>query len=511
MRRPAFTALAGVLAAASGLLTACGDRQPSRSSPPNAGPRAATIAVGALPRTLDPARASSVAERAIAAATQTPLLTYRRTAGDEAATLTPALAGALPQLSLDAREYRFQLRRGLVYADGALVKASDVERAIAHASADATDGELRTVLASIVGAPSRDGATLSGVRSDDRSGMVVVRLRHADGRVPFALADPATAPQPSLPKAGEIPASTGPLRIASSSKRSVVLAANPLRATISTVPAARLAQLSLVLRPSGASARELAGGTVDLDLTAAAVSSRGSARGARASAATLVTGPSTSVVAAVVAQRGALAARTVRRALAAAIDRRDAGSAASGAAPTCGLLPPFAVGAVDREPCPAPPAAPLRRLLTGVQVTVAVPRGEAWSAATEAILREAIDALGGTASFAASRAPLEAAASGAADIAVARVTPRLPHPSFWLEPAASFDALLAREVPRLTAGPLTGTGGRWAALDRRVVDRGVVMPLLALERVAVVGRQVDRRTVLLHPLFGLDLAALDLA
>ena len=195
-------------------VTGCGGGEKA-SSPPSAAPRGATVSVAVLPTTLDPARASSVAERAIAVATQTPLLTYRRTTGDQAATLEPALAGDLPKLSSDDREYRFQLRSGLVYADGRLVKASDIERAIAHASVASTDPALRAVLGSIVGAPSKDGQSLPGVRSDDRTGVVLVQLRRPDGRLPLALADPATAPMPELPAKGKVPASTGPLRVAS--------------------------------------------------------------------------------------------------------------------------------------------------------------------------------------------------------------------------------------------------------------------------------------------------------
>src|SRR5690606_11405474 len=57
-----------------------------------------------------------------------------------------------------------------------------------------------------------------------------------------------------------------------------------------------------------------------------------------------------------VAPRGELERRTTRRALAATLDRREVGTGVQPAAPACGLLPAFAVGAVVRDPCPQAPS-----------------------------------------------------------------------------------------------------------------------------------------------------------
>lgn len=269
MRRPAWIR-AALLAAAAGcgavILAGCGsgDDDPQIDSSPT--PQALQVAVTALPRTLDPARATTPSERAVAAAINTPLLTYRRSTDTDAATLEPALAKALPTLSGDHTEYRFTLRPGLLYADGQVVTASDVERSIAHASAHAADAELRAVLSEIVGAPSEDGQTLTGVVSDDATGVVIVKLRRPDSRLPFALADPATAPLPALPssEAKVLPSSTGPLRVARVTGTTVELVANPLRARIATVPAADATQITLTSRTP--TARALASGRVDVVL-----------------------------------------------------------------------------------------------------------------------------------------------------------------------------------------------------------------------------------------------------
>lgn len=503
--RVARRAICASLVASAALLAGCGDADDAPSSPPNAGPRGATVAVPALPRSLDPARASTPTERAVAVATQTPLLTYRHTTGEDAAALEPALAGALPELSPDAREYRFQLRRGLVYADGQLVKASDVERAIAHASVVSPDPLLRSALRSIVGTPSDDGQTLSGVQSNDASGEVTVRLRRPDGRVPFALADPATAPTPSLPKDGAIPASTGPLRIARATDRSIELAANSLRPTISTVPAARLAQISLVPRPpadGGVTNEVLRSGDIDL-----ALGGQSPADGAPEGGNAWVTGATTGVAALYLPPVGPTAARSVRQALAAALELPDRPLADASVA-TCSLIPSFAAGAVEREPCPVPPREPERLLLAGQTVRIASPEGVVDGDVLEVIGR-AFVALGASPSSISVDDPLAAVAAGRADVAVAVLAPRLAHPSGWLEAAAPLDPLLTREVPRLTRGPLTGTSERWAELERRAVERAVAIPLLAIQRRVTAGPSIDRRTVRIHPVLGVDLAAVD--
>ena len=313
-RRWVLSCLAVALATT---LVACGDGGGGRDRPDaSATPQGLTVAVNSLPATLDPARARSVSERAVAAAVQTPLLTYARRTDADAAKLEPALARGLPELSADETEYRFTLRPGLLYADGRLVTASDVERSIAHASAIAVDPEIRAVLAGIIGAPSRDGQTLTGVRTDDRTGAIVVRLRKPDGRIPFVLADPSTAPQPELPKPGRnaLPASSGPLRVARVTASSIELVSNPLRARISTVPAARSTQISLTDRAATPGA--LATGAVDVDLQPGLSDTL-------PDDVTAVEGGTGEVWSLVIAPRGELADRAIRRAFAEAVDRRD--------------------------------------------------------------------------------------------------------------------------------------------------------------------------------------------
>lgn len=539
-----LAAFAASLVAATGLAGCGGDGDDDQGTQP-ATPQPLTVAVDTLPRSLDPALARSVSERAVATAVHTPLLTYERRTDADAATLEPALARALPELSDDETEYRFTLRPGLLYADGRVVTASDVERAIAHASVVAADPEIREVLGGIIGAPSTDGRTLSGVRSDDRTGAIVVRLRRPDGRVPLALADPATAPLAELPRAGSdaLPASTGSLRIARVTSSSVELVTNPLRPRIATVPAARATQISLTDRT--VTDASLDRGLVDVDLQPSSIDDLPggveTAEGATGEVWSLLLSP-----------RGALVDRAARRSLAEAIDRRalDDGDGSDGAAPACGLLPGYVTGAVTRDDCPPAPVTPTGAGLTvgGIRLAVPRPSGSAASSgsssggsstnasssrrttgaagstsSTTPTARSSTDR-GTTAALAIVRSALGSAvaaggevvatdpaallADGRADAALVRTTPSLPHPANWLLPSASVDALLAREIPRLAQGPLTGSADRWSELEERAVDRFVAVPLAVGRRSVLVGRSVSPASVLLHPVLGVDLTAL---
>ncbi len=498
-RAPTSVVLMAGLVLLAGL-SGCGDDE--RDQPDaSATPQSLTVAVDELPTSLDPARARSVGERAIAFAVQTPLLTYKRRTDADAATLEPALARDLPVLSPDETEYRFTLRPGLLYADGRLVTASDVERSIAHASVDAADPELREVLAGIIGSPSRDGQTLSGVRTDDRTGAIVVRLRSPDGRIPLVLADPATAPQPELPKAGlgTLPASTGSLRVARVTRDSIELVSNPLRARISTVPAAQATQVSVTSR--AATPATLVRGDVDLDLDPTRTADL-------PDSVDTVEGGTGEIWSLLLAPRGDLASRTVRRGLGEAVDRRklDESTESTGVAAACGLLPGYVTGSVVRDDCPPAPVKPSSAALAVAGIRLAVPRQG--STAVLAVVRAALGSAVAAGGEVVTADPVQALTEGRADAALVQVRPSLPHPAAWLAPAASVDELLARELPRQTAGPLTGSEARWSDLERRAVDRFVAVPLAVGRQTVLVGPSTERASVLLHPVLGVDLTAL---
>lgn len=536
MRARRFVAATALLI---GALAGCGDGGTTGGTEPqpSAQPDRIVVATGSPPRTLDPARATRRSETLIAAATQLPLLTYRHRTGDDAADLEPALARDLPRLSGDRLEYRFALRPGLVYSDGRLVKASDVERAIAHASRHAENPRIRAVLGGIVGAPSVDGETLRGVRSDDRNGAVVVRLRAPNGQLPQTLADPSTAPMPDLPSRDPrvLPPATGPLRVARVARTSVELVANPLRAKIDAVPAARTAQVSVLGR--AARTAEITGGTIGV---AYVVDRAGTAAGPQTVAAT--SGTQWTLL---VASTGPFANRADREALAEAVDRRLVTDVGGAGRPSCGLFPSWVVGATTRDDCPPVPVNETDTPLLGATVRVGVPPSvtdrvtgttppatspdastlagpdavtRAGSAAQSVVLR-ALEEIGASASTQSIPSADTAAGlsdihreliSGDLDAALVRTAPELPHPAEYLRPVAGVDLLVARELAEQTTQPLTGSGGAWSDLERRAIDRAVAIPISSETTTVGVGKPVDPRSVVLHPVLGLDLAALRL-
>ncbi len=187
--------------------------------------------------------------------------------------------------------------------------------------------------------------------------------------------------------------------------------------------------------------------------------------------------------------------------MARAVDRRGGDPEAE----LCTLLPGFVAGGESRSPCPAPPSIE-GDALRGITLRIAARQP---STGTDR-LRDAIRRLGGRTALIRTPAPLSLLATGDAAIAVDTITPQLPHPAAWLLPAEPLDPLLAREVPRRTRQPVTGAAARWATLEARARDRGVAIPLAAgVQRVRIEGR-IEPRSVALHPILGLDLAALRL-
>lgn len=543
MRRVAVSIAAA--AALTGAPAGCGDGggdSGAGAPSPSAQPDRIVVATGSAPRTLDPAKATRRSETLIAAATQLPLLTFRHRVGDDAADLEPALARDLPRLSDDRREYRFRLRPGLVYSDGRLVKASDVERAIAHASRNATNPRIRAVLDGIAGAPSADGETLRGVRSDDINGTVVVSLRAPDGQLPQVLADPATAPIPELPADDPrvLPPATGPLRVARTAGASVELVANPLRAKIDTVPAARTSQVAVLGRP--ATEADIADGSVGVTFDLGPTRT-----GATQQTVSAASGAQWSLL---VSSGGAFSTRADREALAEAVDRRLITQIGNAGRPSCGLYPSWIVGASTRDDCPPVPVQDGDQPLLGSTVRVGVPPGVTTpnrtdtgsltdalpttppgatlsgpSAITragttaEAVVLAALDELGATTATertsstdtAAGLADLtRALTAGEIDAALVRTTPELPHPAGYLAPVASVDVLIAQQIPSQTSKPLTGSGGAWSRLERRAIDRAIAIPISGETTTVAVSDRVDPRSVVLHPVLGLDLAALRL-
>jgi peptide/nickel transport system substrate-binding protein len=151
----------------------------------------------------------------------TGLLTFRHAEGEPGARVIPGLAEDVPEPTNGGRTYEFQLREGLEYSDGSLVKASDFENTIKRLLKLA--GPYSSFLTGIEGAAEfqENGdfdADIPGIETDDRTGEITINLTEPDTKLKFALAEPYTAPTPaakSPPKSltKSPPPGVGPYRI----------------------------------------------------------------------------------------------------------------------------------------------------------------------------------------------------------------------------------------------------------------------------------------------------------
>ena len=176
---------------------------------------------GSFPDYLDPALSHSEEGWTAIYDTYIPLLTYKHASGKEGSEVIPGLARALPQISADGKTYRLQLRSGLRYSDGSLVKASDFAKAIERVFLLNSSGS--PFYTDIVGAEefakARSGG-IPGIVTDDKTGEITIRLARPRGTFLQELALPFAAPlPPSTPDedlTANPPPATGPYEIVSS-------------------------------------------------------------------------------------------------------------------------------------------------------------------------------------------------------------------------------------------------------------------------------------------------------
>ncbi len=208
----ALIALAGVSAAALLAMTGCG------ASSDSAEGGTLTGTYTSFPDALDPAL--SVTSEGLTAMQNTyiPLLTYAHADGAAGTRVIPGLARGLPKISHGGRRYTLRLRPRLEYSDGTPVRASDfaasVERLFRVNSAGSP------FYTDIVGA-ERFAATrkggISGIRTDDRTGRIVIDLVKPRGTFvnELGLVYVALLPAdtPASDQTADPPPATGPYEI----------------------------------------------------------------------------------------------------------------------------------------------------------------------------------------------------------------------------------------------------------------------------------------------------------
>jgi peptide/nickel transport system substrate-binding protein len=284
--------------------------------------REVRIALPALPRTADPARALEPADLALARAVHATLLEV-----DARGALAPALLAEVPAPEAGGRAFRLRLRPGLRFADGTPLGAAEVASSLARLLAREPASPHAWVALPILGADALlDGraVTLPGVQVLS-SVELLVTLAFPLPEFPWAL---AALPSAVVSRTG---AGAGPFQIAAQDGRTVRLAPNLHHARGRPFADALL----LVALDARGAARALAAGEVALVL-------RPEAAGPGALAAP----PLVALVAAVSSRRLGAGAEPVRRALA-ALDRAELVRlfARGPAAPLRTLVPPAAGGA----------------------------------------------------------------------------------------------------------------------------------------------------------------------
>jgi peptide/nickel transport system substrate-binding protein len=141
-----------------------------------------------FPDALDPGLAFSLEAATALHDTYYPLLTYAPANGKAGTELIPGLAKSLPKIDRGGRRYTLQLRPGLRYSDGRLVRASDFRFSIERLFRLNSPGS--TFYTGIAGAErftqTKKGG-IAGIEADDRSGRIVIHLNEPSGTFSFVL------------------------------------------------------------------------------------------------------------------------------------------------------------------------------------------------------------------------------------------------------------------------------------------------------------------------------------
>ena len=460
-----------------------------------------SVGISAAPESLDPALAAEPSELQLLWLVNTPLLTYRRASGAEGNELVPGLARALPRVSEDGLRYRFVLRQGLHYSNGAPVRAGDFERAIERLRA------LDSPLASLY-------SNIASIDADAVTGAIRVALGQPDAAFSNALALPASAPLPKGTPAKDLsarpPAGVGPYRLVRRGQRITLLRVRDFE--LRGVPAGHVDRISLV--PGGSPANNAAAvirGALDLmqepapaDLLPELRSTYRDRYREEPAASTVGLVPDI--------EAPPFDDPSVRRAVGESLDAQTLARLYKGLLePTCNLLPETVRGYRRLDPCPngsreEPPDLPkAAERIELARADGARARVVADAGVPRAVERNVVSTL--------RKIGLAASVGGrGARIRVQRFAPLLAHPAAFFEPLAStvFDPELAGFVATGTvAPPGDEADDAWAAADRLVVEETYVAPLGSERRTAFFSGRVDvENCARFQPLFGLDLSSL---
>jgi peptide/nickel transport system substrate-binding protein len=127
-----------------------------------------------------------------------PLVGYTHANGPDGATIIPYLAKALPVVSADGTTYTLTLRSGLKYSDGTPIVASDFAATIERDFK--VDSPGVGFFGNIVGADAyakTKTGHISGITTDDKTGVITIKLNAPQGDFTNILATEFAAPVPA--------------------------------------------------------------------------------------------------------------------------------------------------------------------------------------------------------------------------------------------------------------------------------------------------------------------------
>jgi YVTN family beta-propeller protein len=473
------------------------------------------------------------------------LVGFKRVGGNDGNTLVPDLARALPTPTGDGRTYTFRLREGIKFSDGRELKASAVLSSLERLFRAKTP--VPGYYEGIVGGPAcqkqPNRCDLSkGVLTDNETGMVTIRLRAPDPDFLYKLALPFASVVPAgTPATGNRPVpGTGPYRIAEYTNRRLRLVRNR-----------HFRVWSKAAQPEGVPDKivlEL-GGTPDAWMTAVErgradflpslffPSSRIQEARTRYAAQLHITPTPFTIFVQLNTTRPPFEDSRARRAVAYALDRRHLVDVFGGkdlAAPACQLLPPNFPG--YQRYCPytlrptkggawtAPDLVHARRLVAqsgtaGMPVDVIGVSGKVPFSPFTTSLVQTLRGLGYRTSV--RRLPQSTYFSSSSllftgasrfEAAVAGWFPDYPAPSdFMIGNLAcsntngfSCDPVLDRKLratARLQSRSPRAANEAWARLERQVIDRAIIVPVVTPKAADFVSKRVGNYQR--HPIFGM--------
>jgi peptide/nickel transport system substrate-binding protein len=159
-----------------------------------------TLLMGTAPDSLDPQFGYTTQAAEPDWISYTGLVTYTHADGAAGAALIPGLATALPVITDGGKTYTATLRKGLVFSNGAPVKASDFAYTVERAIKIPWGGSGQFITAQIKGATAfatGKAKTISGITTDDATGKIVIHLNSPYGAFGNVLAFPALGIVPS--------------------------------------------------------------------------------------------------------------------------------------------------------------------------------------------------------------------------------------------------------------------------------------------------------------------------